>query len=442
MIRKNKIFSALVIGIFLASSAGIVLPRSVSAAVPRLGGQNRYETSAKVSQSGWDTSSYVILASGENYPDALCAAPLAKKYSAPILLTTSGALDANAKNEIIRLKAEHVIEIGGTASISLNIENELKEMGLDTQRIGGADRFETSVKVAEALKTSTNVVVTSAYGFADALSIAPVAASESMPILLTGAGSLPDSVKNYIAQNKASIENSYVIGGSAVVNDSVLAQLPSSERISGQNRFDTNLNVLDYFKSKLKFDNIYVVQADGPTGKEFADALSASALAAKTASPLVLTYNSVSIGIENFLKSNVPDDVKVTAVGGTAAVPESIVSSLQSLLEGNTTNPGGGGGGSQSDYDLFSSVLTKLKTIDISGTSTLNADQKEIISDVVDSMGKYLADQNYDYSQDAKTVKALFDNLSDKEKTDLESAVFDSGVTISEGLALEAKFGV
>jgi putative cell wall-binding protein len=444
MIKGNKIFSKLILGIFLASSAGIVLPEKASAAVPRLGGQDRYETSAKVSQDGWDTSEYVVLASGENYPDALCAAPLAKKYSAPILLTASKTLDVNTKNEITRLKAKHVIEIGGTASISADIENELKGMGLVTERIGGQDRFETSVKVAEALKPFTSAVVTSAYGFADSLSIAPVAASENMPILLTGAGSLPDAVKNYIDANKTSIESSYVIGGSGVISDNVLAQLPSAERVSGQNRFDTNLNVLTYFKDKIKFDNnIYVVQADGPTGNEFADALSASALAAKTASPVILTYNSVNIGIENFLKSNAAETVKVTAIGGTAAVPESIVSSLQDLLTGNGGNSGsGGGGGSQSDYDVFNSVLGKLKTIDISDNSSLNSTQKEIVSDVITSMEKYLADENYDYKQDAPGIEALYNSLSDEEKAAFQTAIINSGVTISEGYTLKDKFGL
>jgi putative cell wall-binding protein len=443
MIKGNKIFSKLILGIFLASSAGVVLPEKASAAVPRLGGQDRYETSAKVSQDGWDTSEYVVLASGENYPDALCAAPLAKKYSAPILLTASKTLDVNTKNEITRLKAKHVIEIGGMASISADIENELKGMGLVTERIGGQDRFETSVKVAEALKPFTSAVVTSAYGFADSLSIAPVAASENMPILLTGAGSLPDAVKNYIDANKTSIESSYVIGGSGVISDNVLSQLPSAERVSGQNRFDTNLNVLTYFKDKIKFDNnIYVVQADGPTGNEFADALSASALAAKTASPVILTYNSVNIGIENFLKSNAAETVKVTAIGGTAAVPESIVGSLQDLLDGSAPANPGDGGGSQSDYDVFNSVLGKLKTIDISDSSSLNTTQKEIISDTITSMGKYLADENYDYKQDAPGIEALYNSLSSEEKAAFQTAIINSGVTISEGYTLKDKFGL
>jgi len=42
----------------------------------RISGDDRYSTA--------DT---VIIASGENFPDALCAAPLSKQYNAPILLS-------------------------------------------------------------------------------------------------------------------------------------------------------------------------------------------------------------------------------------------------------------------------------------------------------------------------------------------------------------------
>lgn len=439
MKKTNKIISELIAGLFVISSSIIALPQKALADVPRLGGQDRYQTSSKISQSGWDTSEYVVLASGENYPDALCAAPIAKKYSAPILLTTSKTLNGDIKNEITRLQAKHVIEIGGTASISEGIDNELTSMGIVTERIGGQDRFETSVKVAEALGTAASAVVTSAYGFADALSIAPIAASENIPILLTGAGSLPDAVKNYISENASSIKSSYVIGGNAVISDNVVSELPSAERISGQNRFETNVNVLNYFKDNIKFDNLYVVQADGPTGNEFADALSASALAAKTSSPLVLTYNSVNIAMENFLKENA-DKAKVTAIGGIIAVPESIVSSLQNVLNGGTAQTPGAGGGS--DYDVFSSVLGKLKTINVSGTSTLDSAQKEVLSQVIASMGKYVSDSSYDYSGDAENIKALYNGLSENEQSKLKNAIINSEVTLSEGYTLKNKFGL
>lgn len=55
----------------------------------RYGGDDRVQTSIQISRAGWDTSQVVFLATSEDYPDALTAAPLAQKYHAPILLTPS-----------------------------------------------------------------------------------------------------------------------------------------------------------------------------------------------------------------------------------------------------------------------------------------------------------------------------------------------------------------
>ncbi|WDC84967.1 cell wall-binding repeat-containing protein [Caloramator sp. mosi_1] len=56
--------------------------------VVRLSGQDRFQTAVKVSQQGWKNGSeVVILSRGDDFPDALCASTLSKKYDAPILLT-------------------------------------------------------------------------------------------------------------------------------------------------------------------------------------------------------------------------------------------------------------------------------------------------------------------------------------------------------------------
>ena len=50
--------------------------------VKRLSGNDRYSTSIAISKEGWSKSDYAILTSGENYPDALSAAPLLR-YAYP-----------------------------------------------------------------------------------------------------------------------------------------------------------------------------------------------------------------------------------------------------------------------------------------------------------------------------------------------------------------------
>ncbi|MHC6181188.1 cell wall-binding repeat-containing protein [Clostridium sp. JNZ X4-2] len=309
---------------------------AVSISKNRLYGNDRIETSLKISQNGWqDGSDTVIIAQGYGYADALCAAPLAKKYNAPIILSSQDALNDNIINELKRLKSTKAFVIGGTASLSENVVTQLKSLGIsDIERLGGANRYETSVKIANSLDNSDSIVVSSGNGYADSLSIAPIAAGKGMPILLSEKDALPDAVNSYI-KNK-SISKTYVIGGNASISDTLAASLPNAQRIGGATRFDTNLAILQNFKSDLDFKNVYIAEGDGPNGNEFADALSGSALAAERSAPMVLTYKTISTDTANFIKSNMAGDTVLTALGGTLVVPDTILNEIEDLYNGNS----------------------------------------------------------------------------------------------------------
>lgn len=100
----------------------------------RIWGKDRYETSVNISKAGWTTSKYVVLATALDFPDALCAAPLAKKYDAPILLIDKNNLSDNVKSELSRLGVTQAFIIGGTGVIASQIENELAAMNIASTR--------------------------------------------------------------------------------------------------------------------------------------------------------------------------------------------------------------------------------------------------------------------------------------------------------------------
>ncbi|AZV57180.1 cell wall-binding repeat-containing protein [Clostridium sp. AWRP] len=303
----------------------------------RIYGSNRIETSLKISQNGWPNgANTVVLAQGYGYADALCAAPLAKKLNAPIILSGQNALSDNIMSEIKRLKATQVFLIGGAASLSENIVAQLKSLGIsDIQRLGGTNRYETSVKIAQKVGNADSIVVASGNGYADSLSIAPIAASKGMPILLSGSDNLSSEVSNYIKNNN--VKKTYVVGGTASIGDSVKSVLPNAERLGGATRFETNLAILKNFKSDLKFSHVYIAEGDGPSGNEFADALSGSALAAQKSAPMVLVYKSVAANTSNFIKSNMSGNVVLTALGSTAVVPDSILDELEGISKGTSS---------------------------------------------------------------------------------------------------------
>ena len=330
---KNTISVSTVATILLSSSITAASVKADTVTVPenpRLWGQDRYETAVKVSQAGWaDGSDYAIIASGQGYADALCAAPLAKANNAPILLTQSDTLSPSTLNELKRLKVKHIYIVGGQGVVSKAVEDSIKaEITTDVQRLAGQNRYETAVKVAEKLGTPSKIVLASGAGYADALSAAPVAAVEGMPILLTESGVLPSATEGYIKANTG-ITKTYVIGGTASVSDAVMNTTPNPERYGGVDRFDTNAKVVEAFSTDFNFNNVYLALANGPTGNEFADALSGAAIAAKNGNPVIITDKTAAESTKALAQSKLSPSSSITVIGGTANVPDSVVSSIK-----------------------------------------------------------------------------------------------------------------
>lgn len=292
-----------------------------SAEMVRLSGNDRYETCVKISQAGWKTAENAVLATGEDFPDALCAAPLAKKYNAPILITNHNTLNAYVEKEIERLGVKNIFIIGGTGAVSQEIEDKLTAKGIKCIRIKGNDRYETSAAIANYMGISKEVVVATGENFPDALSIASYAALKGMPILLTKSNKLPDSISKYIA--KSGVTKSYVIGGTAVINDSVFNALPGSERLSGNDRYATNAAILEKFASEFDLSSVYFA-----TGENFPDALTGSALAASMKAPIILVNSKIAEGTAKFVQENINKIKTAYALGGSSLVPDSIKSLL------------------------------------------------------------------------------------------------------------------
>lgn len=314
----------------------------------RLGGATRYLTSIQISQDGWPKGSdYVVIASGEKYPDALCAAPLAKLYDAPILLTPYGSLagiDANnsLEKEIYRLHPSHAFIIGGAAgAVSDQVKIELQNLGVpdsNIERLYGDDRYGTSLAVAQKIEDTlksnnssiTGVAVASGENYPDALSIASIAAAKKMPILLTEKYSTNESIKAFIKNNNAN-NTTYVIGGTGVIVDSIntVSDLPHMQRLAGDDRYHTNLEVIKEFttNSDTSLKNLYIAYSYG-----FADALSGSAEAANDNGVILLAnYNDISDHMEDtltYIHSNLRSVNTVKVLGGTGVVPDALANKI------------------------------------------------------------------------------------------------------------------
>ncbi|WP_291299980.1 cell wall-binding repeat-containing protein [Desulfosporosinus sp. BICA1-9] len=354
---KKAIASLAIAGMVLTSIPFNALAESV--VPPRLGGYTAEQTAVLIAeQTGWTGT--VVLASSASYGmvDALTASPLATYLQAPILLTEAkNVLNADTKAELIKLKAKTVYVTSGTAVISQAVLDELKGMGIAVIPLGGTDRFHTSVNIAKKMIELGAPVSKAAVAFGwlnqDALSIASIASAQNQPILLTEKDSIPASVKAFLAENP-NVKSTDVIGGTGVISEAVKAQLPNPTRLFGSTAYDTNLAVLKAFDSFLKYDNVFI--ANGITG---IDALTGAPLAAKYKAGIVLTSGTANEGTD-YAKSKMTSASIVTALGGTAVVPEVVRSGAVSVTP--PTPPIGGGG----------TPDTTAPVIALIGSSTVN----------------------------------------------------------------------
>lgn len=167
---------------------------------------------------------------------------LAKQLNSPILLTPKSGLNEEIIKKIEDLKVESIFIIGGEGSVSTAAEDSLRKLSnISITRLSGNNRYETSITVANYIHSNFNIgseiVVTSGLGFADALSIAPIAARKGMPIILSSKDTLSDTTKSYLTEKK--ITKSYIVGGTGVISDELLNKFPGAARISGADRYDS-----------------------------------------------------------------------------------------------------------------------------------------------------------------------------------------------------------
>lgn len=321
---KNR--NNILLGIFLAVCSIIILNSKAYAADPsitRYGGHDRYETSVEVSKNNFTSSGNVIIASGQDFADALCASSLAGKYEAPILTTAKDKLRDSVVSEIKRLGAKSAVIVGGDGVVSDAVKLQLQNMGISVKRIGGHDRYETSIDIAKEVGGSSEIALASGESFADALSIAPVAAAKGIPILLTSKDGMTSSVKKYIDENKAG-KTFYVIGGEGVISNYTASYTGNYTRLGGKNRYETNTAVINKFISNgyMSMNTVYIA-----SGADFPDALSASAAAAQGNSPVVLADAGSKVQ-QSIIKTNISSVSSVKVVGGIGAVSNAIVKNL------------------------------------------------------------------------------------------------------------------
>ena len=155
-------------------------------------------------------------------------------------------------------------------------------------RIGGVNRFDTSLLLLDKAANKSEVVLATGRNFPDGLVAGALAgASKSGVVLTMGTTAIePETLSKLKSVGTSKVT---IVGGTGAVSQSVENSLKAAgiqvNRIAGTDRYDTAFKVYDYMKAsgKLKTQSVFVA-----TGKDFPDALAASAVAAKIGAAVIL----------------------------------------------------------------------------------------------------------------------------------------------------------
>ena len=179
--------------------------------VNRLWGADRYATNVKILEEAGVTGDEILVASGTGFADSLSASATGK----PILLVKN-EIQSSQKEYIDSLKGKTFCMIGGEGAVNTDIESYFKGLG-KTERIYGADRYETSANVAKKFFPEPKGAVL-AYGanFPDGLCGGSLANAMGGPLLLA-ANNKTAQAAAYTAAG--GIRSGVVLGGPALIDD-------------------------------------------------------------------------------------------------------------------------------------------------------------------------------------------------------------------------------
>lgn len=266
--------------------------RDVAGNADRIAGRDRYRTAVAVAQRVAPTGAEeVVLASGETFPDALAAGPLATRLGGPVLLTAKGSLPTVVADELRRLGPRRVTVVGGEGAVSPGAVTAARSAAggsaVAVRRVGGLDRYATAAAVAALMPTADGAVLTNGAAFPDALSAAPLASHLAGPLLLTPPGSLPESTADQLARLRP--DRLVVVGGGSSVSyftarSAGISAGVSPERAAGDDRYGTSSAVARLVTEGGRSTGAYLA-----TGTDYPDALVGGVAAAARQGPVLLT---------------------------------------------------------------------------------------------------------------------------------------------------------
>ncbi len=312
--------------------------------IVRVSGSDRFATSVAAMQGRFNESPVAIIATGRDFPDALCAAGLAGAFHAPVLLVERDTLPQVVEDALVLQEVREAIIVGGTGVVGSAVETRLRTLGIDVTRIAGVDRYATSRAVADYMATAGPSLdhdlteycwIARGDMFPDALALAPLAALRDAPgpVLLTRPGDLPDTIAGALTTH--AYEHALVAGGTSAVSDTVYAEIASLipgaaiDRAYGADRYATAAAVADWAWRAEFGGGEFIGLA---TGDNFPDALSGGAACGYERGVLLLTRaGALDAGAAAFMSDHVIALRQISVFGGSGVISGQVIADCDAI---------------------------------------------------------------------------------------------------------------
>ncbi len=330
-------------------------PEVTGPTVTRLNASSDAGTAVAVSRSEFDSAESIVLATFEDYADALAGTSLAADRGVPLLLSARDELSPETADEIERLGATEAVLLGRENALTAEVEADLAEAGVSTSRIGGANRWETAADIMDELPAATEVLLVEGdnadpqRGWPDALSAATLGAFESRPILLAPEFQLPDETAAKLSQDL----DVTILGGTAAINADVERQIDERagtvRRLAGDDRYATSaLAATEAIARGVDPATVYVA-----TGTNYTDGLVSGAAAGARGGFLLLVDGQDLDGSpesEQVLVDNADAISQLFITGGIDAINSDTEGRLREAVA-PPAQEGSGSGGEEASED-------------------------------------------------------------------------------------------
>ena len=291
------------------------------AVATRYAGANRYETAMDAADAMKPDAGYdaFVVATGEDYADALSASAFADSVDAPILLVNQYYEDTVAQY-IAENAASYkttVYIVGGEGVVSEDFAKQV-DLKYNVKRLAGDDRYATNLAVLEQMNVTNWMVVVSGQDYADALTAAAIA----QPIMIVGDTLTVDQIE--FLGTKADDKDYIIVGGIGAVSLDVEDELALFDkdtvaRYWGSNRYETAYAVAE---TNLVNKNAIVLAS----GDDFADGLVGGVVALDKTGVVLLVNDNNTTFAERYADENPSADLYV--VGGEGVVSNTIVQNV------------------------------------------------------------------------------------------------------------------